>query len=64
MEAAGSPESNGSSGVFGQGRCGGGIGAHLSLICALVWGREAGGEGARRRRAAASAAAQNPVKLG
>jgi hypothetical protein len=64
MEAASSPESGGSGGVFGRGRCGGGLRAHLSLVCALVWGGEAGDEGARRRRAAASAAAHTPAKLG
>jgi hypothetical protein len=63
MEAAGSSESGGSGGVFGRGRCGGGTGAHLSLVCALVWGREAGREGARQRRVAVSAVAQNPAKL-
>jgi hypothetical protein len=55
MDAAGSPESGGSGGVFGRGRCGGGIGAHLGLVCTLLWGREAGGEGTRRRSRAAAA---------
>jgi hypothetical protein len=64
MGAAGSPDSGGSGGVVGRGRCGGGIGAHLSLVCALVWSREAGGDGAQLHRVAASAAAQNPAKLG
>jgi hypothetical protein len=49
-----SPESGGSGGVFGQGGCGGGIGAHLGMVCALFWGREAGGGGVRRCSGAAA----------
>jgi hypothetical protein len=34
-------------GCLGRGRCGGGL--DPSLVCALIWGGEAGGKGARRR---------------
>jgi predicted alpha/beta hydrolase len=35
--------------------------AHLGAVCVLVWGRAAGGEGARRRRPRRR---KNPAKLG
>jgi hypothetical protein len=57
-----SAESGGSNGVFGRGGCGGGIGAHLGLVCALFWGREAGGGGAWQRSRAAAAGARAPAK--
>jgi hypothetical protein len=64
MGAAGSPESGGSGRVLGRVRCGGGLGTHPSLVCALIWGGEAGGEGARRRSWEAAARACAPAMGG
>jgi hypothetical protein len=45
MGAVGLPESGR---CLGRGRCGGGLGTHPSLVCALIWGGKAGGEGVQR----------------
>jgi hypothetical protein len=57
----GRPEFRRAGDVLDRGRCGGGLGAHLGSICALAWGREAGGELARWSRMAAAAATWSPA---
>jgi hypothetical protein len=49
------PEFRRAGGALGRGRGGEELGAHLGPSCTLLWGGEAGGEGARRRSRAACA---------
>jgi hypothetical protein len=57
----GLPESGGTGGVFGRGRCGGGVGAHLRPVCGLSWGWKVPARRARRRSAAVAAGAGAPA---
>jgi hypothetical protein len=57
----GLPESGGAGGVFGRGRCGGGVGAHLRPVGGLSWGWKVPARRARRRSAAVAAGAGAPA---